>query len=230
MNDAPPSPPKNTKELRAERLSRLIRNEQSRVVHSKVYSRFVKTMRYALPVAALVIVAIVMAWPKMETAITPVTPESVAQNQQPATQNELVNPRFEGVDSQNNPYSLSATRAVQSTQNPDMLLLDAPVGDVSVSANEKLNITANKGHYRQNAGVLFLDGNVKVKHSSGYDMDTTRLTIDTKARETRTDQPVKIVGPAGTLDATGLDARNAEGMVIFTGPARMVLKESMKGL
>jgi hypothetical protein len=32
------------------------------------------------------------------------------------------------------------------------------------------------------------------------------------------------------LDATGLDARNNEGLVIFTGPAKLVLKESMKGL
>ncbi len=228
MSDS--APQKNNKEQRAERLSRLIRNEQNRVVHSKTYSRFVRTMRYALPALALIIVVIVMAWPKMEAKITPVTPENVAQNQQPATQNELINPRFEGVDSQNNPYTLSATRAVQSTHNPDILLLDTPVGDVSLSTTEKLVITANKGHYRQNAGQLFLEGNVKAKHSTGYDLDTTRLTIDTKARSTRTDQPVKIVGPAGTLDATGLDARNAEGLVVFTGPAKMVLKESMKGL
>lgn len=215
---------------RTERLSRLIRTEQNRVVHSKAYSRFVKAMRWALPSVALVIVAIVMAWPKMEAAIAPVTPASMTESQQPATQNELINPRFEGVDSNNNPYTLTATRAVQSQQNPDILLLDVPVGDVDLGHAEKMIVTADKGNYRQNAGVLYLDGNVKVKHSNGYDMDTTRLMIDTKARETRTDQPVKIVGPAGTIDATGLDASNAEGLVIFTGPATLVLKESLKGL
>lgn len=218
------------KQLRAERLSRLIRSEQERVVHSHTYTKFVKAMRWALPAIAVVIIAIVMAWPKMETAITPVTPQNVSQNQQAATQNELINPRFEGADSANNPYVLTATRAVQSQQNPDILLLDSPVGDINLANDEKINITALKGNYRQAAGILHLDGDVKVKHSSGYDLDTTRLMIDTKARETRTDQPVTIVGPAGTLNATGMDGRNTEGVLVFTGPAKLILKEKLKGL
>ena len=225
MNDTPAQnkPP-------AERLAHLVRDNQARVSHSSAYTYFVKAMRLALPVVAIAIVAIVMAWPKMETAITPVTPESLAENQRPATQNELINPRFEGVDSKNNPYALTATRAVQSAQNPDILLLDMPIGDVSLGNDEKLAVTANKGNYRQKAGVLYLDGDVKLKHSNGYDMNTTRLMIDTQARETRTDQPVKISGPAGTIDATGFDARNNEGIIIFTGPAILILKESLKGL
>lgn len=218
------------KELRAERLSRLIRTEQDKVVHSRTYTRFVKAMRFALPVAALVIIVVVMAWPRMEQSITPITPENVAQNQQPVTQNELINPRFEGADSQNNPYVITAERAVQSTQNPDILLLDKPAGDIKMKSSEMLIITADKGNYRQNAGKLMLDGNVKLKHSNGYDMVTTRLMIDVKAQETRTDQDVRITGPAGTLEATGLDARNSDGLIIFTGPAKLVLKESLKGL
>jgi lipopolysaccharide export system protein LptC len=217
------------KQLRAERLSRLIRTEQERVVHSHTYTRFVKAMRWALPALAVVIIAIVLAWPKMETAIAPVTPQDVSKNQ-PVTQNELINPRFEGADSANNPYVLTATRAVQSQQNPDIMLLDNPVGDINMANDEKVNITALKGNYRQAAGVLYLEGDVKVKHSSGYDLDTTRLMIDTKARETRTDQPVEIVGPAGTLNATGMDGRNAEGVLVFTGPAKLILKEKLKGL
>lgn len=218
------------KALRAERLSRLIRTGADASVHNKAYSRFVKAMRWALPVAALGIVAIVMAWPKMEKAVTPVTPENVSQNQTPATQNELINPRFEGADSANNPYVLTARRAVQSTQNADILLLTKPVGDITLESQETVHIVAQKGHYRQEAGLLHLEGDVKVKHSSGYDLGTTRLMIDTKARETRTDQPVTIVGPAGTLNASGMDGRNNEGILVFTGPARLILKEGMNGI
>lgn len=218
------------KQLRAERLSRLIRSDQQRVVHSHTYTKFVKAMRWALPALAVVIIAVVMAWPKMETAITPVTPQDVSSNQQPVSQNELINPRFEGADSANNPYVLTATRAVQSQNNPDILLLDAPIGDIDLANQDKIKITAIKGSYRQAAGVLFLEGDVKVKHSTGYDLDTTRLMIDTKARETRTDQPVTILGPAGTLNASGMDGRNADGILVFTGPATLILKEKLKGL
>lgn len=217
-------------EQRAERLSRLMRGEGSTVVHNHAYTRFVKAMRWALPAAAVLIVVIVMAWPRMETAITPVTPENVSQTQAAPTQNELINPRFEGADSANNPYVLTATRAVQSTQNPDILLLTAPQGDITLENQEQVIITALKGNYRQEAGLLHLEGDVVATHNTGYELTTSRLMIDTRARETRTDQPVTITGPAGTLNATGMDGRNTEGVLVFTGPAKLILKESLKGL
>lgn len=217
-------------DLRAERLSRLIHTGQRSVTHNPLYSQLVKALRFILPIVAIVIVVIVMAWPKMEQAIAPITPESVAQNQQPVTQNELINPRFEGADSGNNPYVIIADRAVQSTQNPDVLLLTKPHGDVTLENDGKLDITAHKGNYKQNSGILMLDGDVLVKHNSGYDMDTQRLMIDIKGRITRTDQPVRIVGPAGTLNATGMDTQSAGELIIFTGPAKLVLKDSIKGL
>ncbi|HEY0901950.1 MAG TPA: LPS export ABC transporter periplasmic protein LptC [Micavibrio sp.] len=215
---------------RAERLSRLMRAEGSIITHSHAYTRFVKAMRWALPALAVLIVVIVMAWPKMETSITPVTPENVSETQAAPTQNELINPRFEGADSANNPYVLTATRAVQSTQNPDLLLLTAPQGDITLTNQEQINIKAQEGHYRQEAGLLHLQGDVIATHSNGYELTTTRLMIDTKARETRTDQAVTITGPAGTLNASGMDGRNAEGILVFTGPATLLLKQSLKGL
>lgn len=222
--------PTPRKDQRAERLSRLMRAEIPSAIHNQTYTHFVKAMRWALPITALVIVAVVMAWPKMETTITPITPENVGSTPSPAAQNELINPRFEGVDSANNPYTLTASRAVQSAQNADLLLLTLPVGDIALDQKDTLHITARTGNYRQEAGLLHLEDDVKVSHSSGYNLTSARLLIDTKARETRTDQPVIVQGPAGTLTASGMDGRGASGILVFTGPAKLILKESLKGL
>ncbi|QQG36229.1 MAG: LPS export ABC transporter periplasmic protein LptC [Micavibrio aeruginosavorus] len=218
------------KRLRAQRLGRLMQQARQPVKAGRSYTRFVKTMRLILPMAALLVMAVVMAWPKMEQSITPLTPESVSQTPQTVTQNELINPRFEGADLQNNPYVLIAQRATQSAQNPDILLLESPSGDITLGAEEKLAITAQKGTYRQNASKLLLEGQVRLMHSNGYIMDTNRLSIDIKAQESRTDQPVTISGPAAALKATGMDARNSEGLIIFTGPATLILKERLEGL
>ncbi|MCM2342964.1 MAG: LPS export ABC transporter periplasmic protein LptC [Alphaproteobacteria bacterium] len=218
------------KHLRAQRLGRLMQQARQPVKAGRTYTRFVKVMRLLLPLAALLVVAVVMAWPKMEQAITPLTPENVSETPQAMTQNELINPRFEGTDSRNNPYVLIAQRATQSAQNPDIMLLESPQGDITLGTEDKLIITAHKGTYRQNAGKLLLEGDVHLTHSNGYQMDTTRLSVDVKAQESRTDQPVVITGPAATLHATGMDARNNEGLIVFTGPATLTLKERLKGL
>lgn len=218
------------KRLRAQRLGRLMQQARQPIKAGRSYTRFVKIMRLILPMAALLLVALVMAWPKMEQSITPLTPENISENPQSVTQNELINPRFEGADSQNNPYILIAKRATQSANNPDILLLESPNGDITLGAEDKLAITALKGTYRQNAGKLLLEGDVHLVHSAGYVMDTSRLSIDVKAQESRTDQAVTITGPAAKLNATGMDARNNEGLIVFTGPATLVLKERLKGL
>lgn len=213
-----------------ERLAKLMQAGRRAGVASRGYSRFVKAMRLVLPLIALALLTIVLAWPKMEKTITPLTMANLSETQQPSTKNELVNPRFEGMDSSQNPYALTAQRAVQSQQNPDILLLDKPTGTITLKEQETLDIQALKGTYRQNAGKLLLDGDVNLKHSNGYVMDTQRLAIDVKTQHSRTDQHVTINGPAATLKATGMDASSETGLVIFTGPATLVLKERLKGL
>lgn len=218
------------KSLRARRLGRLMQQARQPVKAGRSYTRFVKIMRLVLPLAALLVVGVVMAWPRMEQAITPLTPENISQTPQAITQNELISPRFEGADSRNNPYILIAQRATQSAQNPDIMLLEQPQGDIDLGDADKLLVTARKGTYRQNAGKLLLEGDVRLTHSNGYQMDTSRLSIDVKAQESRTDQPVTVTGPAAALQATGMEARNNDGLLIFTGPATLILKERLKGL
>ncbi|MFN3826515.1 MAG: LPS export ABC transporter periplasmic protein LptC [Micavibrio sp.] len=222
--------PEEDAQTTTERLAHLQRTRRISARLHQRYSRFVKIMRLVLPLIALALLTVVMAWPKMEKTITPMTIEDISPAEQAASRNELINPRFEGVDSGKNPYTLTATRAVQSQQNPDILLLDAPTGTIIMKKGEKLDIDARKGTYRQMAGNLLLDGAVNLKHSNGYVMDTEKLAIDIKTQQSRTDQPVTITGPAATLNATGMDANNETGLVVFTGPAKLILKERVKGL
>jgi lipopolysaccharide export system protein LptC len=208
------------------RLLNLGRRKRPRI--SRRYSYIVRGLRLLLPLLALVIVAVVMAWPKMEDgAITPIPRENIIPKE--TGRNELLNPHFEGADKDRNPYAITAARAVQSLKDSSIVLLEQPVADVSLSGGGKINARADNGVYRQNSKILVLDGKVAVQNDGGLTIRSDRLNISIDDRITWTDTAVTGDGPSGTLAAKAMNANNATGVVILTGPAKLVLTPSGKG-
>src|SRR5690606_11837427 len=100
---------------------------------SRAYTAFVRAMRIALPLAALAIIVIIFAWPNMHEDSLSVT---AGKTQPPATigKNELVNPRFESKDEKNQPYTITATRAVQGSTHEELIILEKPVADMVLNS------------------------------------------------------------------------------------------------
>jgi lipopolysaccharide export system protein LptC len=71
--------------------------------------------------------------------------------------------------------------------------------------------------------MLDLTGDVTVFHDSGYEVRTDAAEVDLRAGSAQGDQPVSAQGPAGTLDAVGFTLMDRGDVVVFKGPARMVL-------
>lgn len=212
---------------RPQRLTRLDSGGAMRRVDPR-YTRFVRVMRLALPLLALAIVVIVVAWPNMDRV--PAMAIEDKKNERQAGSNELVNPRYESEDDKGQPYVVTAIRAVQSAQDSDVVLLEKPHGASTMLNGTRIEAEAERGAYRQKARRLMLEGHVIVTQSQGYRFDTGRLMIDIEARKSWTDVPVSGDGPAGRLNATGMQATEDDGVLIFTGPAKLILKQSVKGL
>lgn len=193
------------------------------------HSRIVRVLRLVLPLVAVGIVGLLVSWPRVEERML-APADTAAPAPQAVARNELINPRFESEDSDAQPYVVTAARAVQSTANPDIVMLEKPVGDLQLEKGGKVGAVAESGAYNQQAQTLTLEGHVKLTHDDGYEMTTEKLRVDMGARTVWSDTKVTGHGPAGTLEATGVKAAMADGQVIFTGPARLVLREAMKGL
>ncbi len=211
---------------RPDRLTRL-QGRRTPQPYNPHYTRFVRFMRLALPLLALIIVAVVVAWPNMDKV-----PQVAADDpQHPQTgSNELVNPRYESEDDKGQPYILTATRAIQSAQDPDVVLLEKPHGVASLLNGTKIDAEAVRGAYRQKLQRLMLEGKVVLLQSQGYRFDTERLMIDMQAKKSWTDTAVAGDGPAGSVTATGMQMTDNDGVLIFTGPAKLILKQAVKGL
>lgn len=211
-----------------ERLSQLHARRSEKKAAGKFYSRFVRFMRLFLPIIAIGIIAVLMAWPDAEKIMSPIPKEAILP--QTIGKNEVISPRFESKDDKQQPFTITAERAVQDTKDPDIVFLERPAADITLQSGAWLAITSLKGAYRQHDERLLLEGNVELFHDAGYQFQTEKLLVNLDTGKAFAETAVEGSGPAGTLSATAMQANNAEGILIFKGPAKLVLNRSIKGL
>lgn len=208
-----------------DRLSDLNIQHQDTVEIKKGYSWFVKIMRLALPLVAIILIFVVIALPQMKEQLVIVPKEEIIeQTNNDIGENELLNPHFETIDSNQNPVNVTAARAVQNQDNPKLVKLDQPKADLQMADGSKVQIMAAQGTYEQETEKLFLQDNVSIKHASGYELKAEELRVDMQTREAFSDKAVQIDGPAAKINAIGLKGNVDEGTLLFKGPIKLILK------
>lgn len=177
----------------------------------------------ALPLAAFAALALVVLWPQIagmeeQVRVAYRKPSLTV----PTGAASVVEPRFQGTDERGRPYTLSADAAVQEAGSSSVRLAN-PRGDVTLEQGSWVILQAEAGLFHRDRRMLDLTGDVAVFHDSGYEVRTDAAEVDLRAGTARGDQPVSAQGPAGTLDAVGFSLTDRGDVVVFTGPARMLL-------
>jgi len=191
------------------------------------YSRFIKAMRYILPLIALGLLAVVATWSDMDNQIIAVPKEElIPLTETVIGQTELTNPRFESVDEFNQPITVIAEQALQSQTNPDLIDLQNPVADFKTEKGNAMHIEANSGTLEQEEEKLFLQQNVIIKHDEGYTLEAEELRMNMKTKQAFSDKEVRITSKKGVINAKGLDGNMETGILIFKGPAKLTLNEA----
>lgn len=194
---------------------------------SRGYTLFVRSMRYVLPLIAVGLTVAVITWPDMDDKIVIIQKdELIPLSEIEMGENELLKPNFETTDAQNQPVHVTADRALQNQENPNLVKLDNPNADLKMKDGNPVNIKALHGTYEQETEKLFLQDNVKIKHGSGYKLQAEELRVNMKTREAFSDKNVSIQGPDANIIAIGLEGNMDEGVLIFKGPATLTIKDS----
>lgn len=204
------------------RLSRLSVDEGRTTTINRKYSSFVKSLRFILPLIAVAMTVVVFTWDEAGRRVEPMKKEELMPSSE-NIQNELLKPVFNSIDDKNQPYTVTADRAVQDRDNPDLVRLEKPVGKVDMDTGEKIDANAAHGLYQQKAQKLNLEGDVNLIHSNGYTLKTEELRVDLATHKAYSGRDVRVEGPGGTIDATGLEGDSTTGALIFTGPAKVIL-------
>lgn len=218
---APQRPPKED----GQKLSSLHRKPGEKRQHNEQYSRFIRKMRIALPLVALCIIAVLFSWDLLQDDVVAPAKTEPGQTSPAMSKNELLNPNFNSMDNKNQPYTITAKRAMQDSGD-ELMLLDEPMADIVLNSGSWLAIEAKQGAYRQISNRLLLKGDVTLFHDAGYSAKTQELDVDLVAGTARTDLAVSGQGPLGTLDAQGMRANSKAGTLLFTGPAKLVIYDT----
>jgi lipopolysaccharide export system protein LptC len=189
------------------------------------YSAFVRAARLALPVAALVIVGIVIAKLSSDPhqSLNPVATMPKDEKTIPG-QTAMTEAKYEGIDQQGRPYTVTAKSAARDMKAPESVLLTAPGATLQVDDSRTVAMQAAAGVFDAKNSQLRLYDGVRVSDNTGYEMDLRDIDIDIKARHAVTQSPVSGKGPLGTLDAAGMDVQDGGAMIVFKGPATMQLR------
>ena len=129
------------------------------------------------------------------------------------------------MDEKGQPFKITAEKATQDStnENSDMLLVN-PSGKMDLKSGENVTLSAKKGNYKQLDQYLDLNDNVVLTHSNGYRLTANTLHIDLEKNKAWSNEAVRVTGPEGEIDATGMEATSENETLIFKGPAKMLLK------
>ena len=191
--------------------------------HAAWYSRFVKAMKIVLPTIALLLIALIVAWPHIDVPSSRFRIGFAGLTVKEADDPSMVNPRYLGSDDDDQPYSITAEIARRLAGNADVIELDSPKADLLANDGTWLVLTANRGIYGREKEALDLIGNVVLYHDSGYEFLTEKAKIDLDKSSAEGDEPVRGQGPFGNLQAEGFRLVDKGATIFFKGKSKLVI-------
>ncbi len=218
---------------KAARLERLSQRDRKNNDSIHVYSKFVRVMRLALPIGALVVVLVLYLGSGLEEKVIKPMEEVTRASSldvRSIAKNELLNPKFESMSMQNLPYQITADRAVQGEKNQNLIMLENPVGTIIMKDGMRVMLQSNAGAYRQDTGRFFLEGEVYLEHDGGFTLQMHEAHIDLKQGYAWSEKSLEGEGPDMKIAAHGVRANNNSGTVVFSGPATLTLDGGIGGL
>jgi lipopolysaccharide export system protein LptC len=186
------------------------------------YARFVGWMKIVLPVSALVLLVLVLTWPKLvlkQGTEVPPLPLATNDDTDDARAHHL---SISGFDKHDRPFTITARQAIQEDPGGDTVILEAPSADITLEGGAWLAAKADSGHLNRKTELLQLSGSVDLFHDQGFELRTEAANVDLQNGVAWSDTPVEGSGPQGELHAEGLEVLDRGERVIFTGRSRVV--------
>ncbi len=135
----------------------------------------------------------------------------------------LVEPRYQGLDEQSRPFTVTADIAAQ-TDNADIVDLAQPRADILLTDGSWVLLESREGRFDKARNRLDLSGDVTLWQDGGNMLVTEAAEVLLNQGAAAGDRPVAAQGPFGTLVSEGFRLTERGQVVVFTGRARAVLE------
>jgi len=184
--------------------------------------KVVAAMRLILPAIAALLLATLALWSRfgLDTTSFRLSMDGLDMNNLSTL--SMSNAHFEGVDDKKRPFSISAEKATQVTQDADTIDLTQLQADMTMSDGAWLSLTSDSGRLQRSKQLLDLLGQVNLFQDQGYELHTRDVHIDLGRNNALGHSPVQGQGPSGELTAEGVLILNSGERIVFLGHAHLV--------
>jgi lipopolysaccharide export system protein LptC len=170
------------------------------------YSRLVRWLKVALPLAALAILSTLFFVaetldPEGAIPYAEVDVERILKEQ------GMTRPTFGGVTNEGVEIELSASHVRPRTDRRTLLTGTALHADLVFPDRGEIRVGSPEGIIDGDTGQVILQGGAFLESSTGYTMTTESLVTSYREASAQTDQEVRITGPAGTIIAGSMELR-----------------------
>jgi lipopolysaccharide export system protein LptC len=183
----------------------------------------VRALKRLLPAAAILLLVLVALWPQLDGTDEARRLTFRRGAEPPAETLRLREARFQGVDEQGRPYTVTAVEATQAT-GANIVRLTEPQADMTLTDGAWVLLRARAGSYARDARTLDLMGQVTLHHDSGYEVTSETAQVVLNEKSAHGESPVAAQGPFGTLEGSGFTLTEGGAVIVVTGPARLVLQ------
>jgi lipopolysaccharide export system protein LptC len=190
------------------------------------HSRRVRVLRWAVPAALAVLLAIVTAvsyFDPMRVILARI-PGSATGMVISGTKITMQAPKLSGYTRDQRWYELSARGATQDVTKPDQLELDTIRAKIETQDKSTMNLSATDGLYDRKSGILTLGRDVVVTSSSGVEVRLNDAVVDTATGDIVSNKPVQVEMLQGTVRSNRLEVTAGGEVIRFDGGVIMNLK------
>lgn len=184
------------------------------------YSAAVRRWRILLPLIALIIVGVILAWPRFvsvpgEITVSDVEIESNTIN--------MINPRYRGMTEKGEPFTIQADAARQTGTDHALVQLDRIRAELE-TADGAVRVSAPTGRYHTTNKQLALDGPVLLTSALGYEVSAGTLNYDVGTGLGGSDDPITAEGPMGSIKADRFEVEAEGNRILFSGHVNFVYR------
>lgn len=181
------------------------------------HRRRVVLLKAVLPLTALAVLAMVLAWPSLNGPRGEFRLDYATSQGQLTNHDEMIKPRFVGVDQDDQPFAVTAETAMRASDDSNDIFLVMPEADITLQDGQWMTVRADQGRYNPEAQIIELDGAVSLFTDRGFEMHTESAVLDLHAGVAKGALPVAGQGSWGLLKAVGFQYRQADSAFLFTG-------------
>ncbi|WP_232478925.1 LPS export ABC transporter periplasmic protein LptC [Roseomonas rosulenta] len=183
----------------------------------------VRLAKWLFPILGVGLLVGIAVWPELDRMEdrARVSFRRVIQAQPDAVR--LVEPRYQGLDEQNRPFTVTADVAAQ-TESADIVDLTQPRADILLTDGTWVLLESREGRFDKARNRLDLNGDVTLWQDGGNLLVTATAEVLLQEGSASGDSPVAAQGPFGTLVSEGFRLTERGQVVVFTGRAHAILE------